>query len=126
MPINPSNTVGALVNNPNSLPDATVQTPFVQSVLAAGVSSQAAATPLTGEINVITNNTTTNGVILPTGLKGQRVEVWGALAVAGSIVYPPVGGTLNGAAVNAGAALASRIMKTYRCISDDGLQWIST
>jgi hypothetical protein len=126
MPISVSNTVGTLLNNANSLPDGTVQTPFVQSVLAAGVSSQATATPITGEINVITNNTTTNGVILPVGVKAQRIEIWGALAVAGSIVYPPVGGTLNGAAVNAGAALASRVMRSYRCISDDGLQWIST
>lgn len=125
MPIQMSNVLGPLIDNPSVLPDATVQTPFVNSTPALGTTQETAA-PLTGEITLIPNNTTANGVILPVGLKGQRMFLYPQLATNAPKVYPPVGGTINGGAVNANGTAAAQVMKYYICVSDDGLQWIST
>jgi hypothetical protein len=118
-------TIGNLIDNPAPLPDGTVIDPLVTQATAAGT-TQATAAALTSEITVITNNTTANGVILPVGLRGQRLWVYGALAAAGPIVYPPVGGTLNNGTANAGAALVARQMRMYICSDNTGLNWIAT
>ena len=47
MPIQLSNIVSPLIDNPGCLPDATVQTPFITSTPAAGT-TQATAAALTG------------------------------------------------------------------------------
>ena len=117
--------VGNLIDNPCPLPDGTVIDPFVTTLSATGT-TQAGAAPILAEIVTVPNNTTANGVILPVGIQGQRIWVYGQLAAAGPIVYPPVGGTINNGTLNAGAALVARQMRMYICSDTTGLNWIAT
>lgn len=130
MPAVVNTQVGALVSNASPYMDGAIATPFVTTVAAAGT-TQATATPLVAEINLISNNTATNGVILTipnnqgSGNIGQRFVVYPQLATNAPLVYPPLGGTINNGAVNAGLASAARVMRTFVCVSADGLTWIS-
>jgi hypothetical protein len=116
--------VGSLISNSNPYPDGAIQVPFVSTIAAAGT-TQSTATPILAEVNLINNNTAANGFILPVGLLGQRVVVYPQLVTAACLGYPPVGGTINNGTVNAGAATVARIMKTFVCVSGNGLTWVS-
>jgi len=116
--------VGTLISNAHPYPDGSIQVPFVSTIAAAGT-TQATATLIAAEINLISNNTAANGFILPVGLLGQRVVVYPQLVTTACLGYPPVGGTINSGTVNAGATTAARILKTFVCVSDNGLTWVS-
>ena len=116
--------VGSLISNANPYPDGSIQVPFVSTIAAAGT-TQGTATLIAAEMNLISNNTAANGFILPVGLLNQRITVYPQLVTAACIGYPPVGGTINSGTVNAGAATVARILKTFVCVSDNGLTWIS-
>ena len=124
MPVFLSNVTTPLINNPNPAPDGSVQTPTVQTTLATGA-TQITAALLIGEITIIPNNTAANGVILPVGLRGQRLVVYPSLITAAPLVYPPIGGTINNGAVNAGLATPARLMRNLICLTADGLTWVS-
>lgn len=122
---NASTTVGLLINNPAPLPDGTVSNPNVQTVAAAGT-TQATATPLLVQLNVVSNNTAANGLVLPVGTKGQTVAVMPALATNAPKIYPPLGGTINFGTVNASVAAPAQRETTFRAVDTTGLNWVSS
>jgi hypothetical protein len=119
-----SNTVGLLLNNPSPLPDGTVGSANIQTVAAAGT-TQATAAALPAPVNIISNNTATNGVILPVGTINQAIVVIPSLATNAPLVYPPVGGTVNFGAANVAAAAPARRQTSFRAIDSTGLNWVS-
>jgi hypothetical protein len=100
-------TVGLLIDNPANLPDGTVQTPFINTIGAAGT-NQATAAAIPGEVTVVSGASGTNGVILPVPTQGQRFEIISSAATNALLVFPPLGGTINYAAVNASLSVAAR------------------
>jgi len=123
-----ANKIGNLINSANPLPDASVITTAAIATVAAAGTTQATATAISAQLNVITNNTAANGVILPIGVRGQEIIVFPQLATNAPKVYPPVGGTINGTpgpnAINASVAATAQVKTAYYCIDDTGLNWI--
>lgn len=80
--------------------------------ISAAGTTQATATALTTDLNVLSTVTAASGVILPVGEVGKSVTVRndGANAV---LVYPPVGGTINGFATNAGFTIGTKQAATF-------------
>jgi len=80
----------------------------IQDNVTAAGSTQATATPIYGDIAVVTTAAASTGVILSgAGFQagdGCIVHNLGANAV---LVYPPVGGTINALAANAGYSVAA-------------------
>lgn len=64
------------------------------------------------------------GAVLPTGAPGDEYTVanFGANSLT---VYPPLGGTINGGATNAGVAVAAAANVLLICMDVAGLQWVS-
>jgi hypothetical protein len=96
-------------------------------VTAGATQTQAGATAITGAIATVTVVAADNdGVILPSDLSAQSRVVIANLDSAQDIkVYPPVGGTINGAAAN--AALVVGQQQAVECIQigSTGLTWIA-
>ena len=100
----------------------------VQTGVTAGTTqTQAGATAITGAIATVTVVAADNdGVILPSDMSAQSRVVIANLDSAQDIkVYPPVGGTINGAAAN--AALTVGQQQAVECIQigSTGLTWIA-
>lgn len=74
-------------------------------ITAAG-STQATATVLTTDINAVSTTAASTGVILPVGEQSKSMTVFNGGASTLS-VYPPLGGTINGAAANAAASITT-------------------
>jgi len=97
-------------------------------VIYASVSttvSQAAATALTGDINLIPNSQAAGAVLLPSdAVQGDTITVTN---VTGNnvTVYPPVGDKLMGGATNAGVVLATGATVQWT-FSGDGVNWYLT
>lgn len=115
---------GVLINNPNPLPDGSYATSTSIVDVAAAGTTQLTATAISTQFVSINNNTAANGVILPIGVRGQTITVHPRLITNAPLVYPPVGGTLNGAAVNVGVAATARVKTQFLCIDDVGLTWL--
>lgn len=77
------------------------------AVTAGTTQTQAGATELTGDVNVVTVGVANDGVILSRQLKrGDLIAVRNASANAGKL-YPAKGGALNGGSADASIALAA-------------------
>jgi hypothetical protein len=90
------------------------------AVTATG-NNAATAYPI-GFVNTnVTTTAASTGVILPTGGFGDELYVYnnGANALT---VYPPVGGTVNGAA---SVSIAAGGWSIFRCASTTGLGYVS-
>ena len=97
---------------------------YVQPVsVAAAGTTQATATAVTDSFILINNNTTANGVVLPSAVAGQEFYIYPQLATNAPRVYPPVGGTINGGTVNVHVAPAAQKMATF--IAIDSLNYIT-
>lgn len=95
-------------------------------VTASATQTQAAATTITGAVATVTVVAADNdGVVLRSDLPAQSRIVIANLDSAQDIkVYPPVGGTINGGAVN--AALVVGQQQVVECIQiGSGLTWIA-
>lgn len=114
--------VGNLISNPAPLPDALVDTQS-SAVIAAAGTTQITAAPITTSVVWISNNTATNGVILPVGVKNQKITIHPQLVTNAPKVYPPVGGTVVGLAVNANTTAAAQTKTFFICYDDTGLNW---
>lgn len=117
------NTVTSpLASNPNPYPDSAVESPFAPAQLAAaGSNTQATASSVTAEITVITNNTTTNGVILPVpSFSGQKHFLYPALASDALTVYPPVGGSINSGGTNTALDITARKIALFIALDTTG------
>jgi hypothetical protein len=94
------------------------------NVIAAG-STQATATLLQASTNVVTTVAAgAAGVILPVSDVGDEILVANTDSADTLSVYPPVGGRIGTAAVNTAVTQATNVNRTYRCISENGLNWV--
>jgi hypothetical protein len=87
--------------------------------------SQAAATALTDDINIIPNAQAAGAVILPSDAIISDTVTISNFCGNNVTVYPPVGDKLNGGSTNAGVVLStgSTVQWTF---SGDGVNWYIT
>lgn len=123
-----TNKVSLLQNAVTIQPDAIRQVFSVTPHLAGGT-TQATATPIGNEspFELIANNTTANGVILPVAsMIGQEIIIYTQLPNASMRVYPPVGGTVDSGVVNAAVFALPRKLIRFVSVDRTGLNWISS
>lgn len=90
----------------------------VNTGLTAAGTTQATALALVEDNNFVGTTAAGTGVILQSNLKkGDRIYVFNGGANA-LLVYPPVGGTIDGAAANAGLSLATLKGAMFICAGD--------
>lgn len=92
------------------------------NVAAAGA-TQAAGTPISGALNVVTSSTTSTAIslTLPKSVAaGDKMHVINTTAVA-LTVFPPVGGAINGGTADASVALGANKGAVY--VSLGGGNW---
>ena len=122
-----TNKVSLLQNGNSIQPDTYRQAASVVTIAAAGT-TQATGTAIGNEqpFVLISNNTATNGVVLPVAAYiGQEISIFPQLVTAAPLVYPPVGGTVNNGTVNAGVATPARKVAKFICIDRAGLNWVT-
>lgn len=98
--------------------------PVANNLTATG-STQGTALLLSTPIANVTTVAASTGVVLPAGLVSSDdmiVRNGGANALA---IYPPVGGTINGAAANTALSVASGKVAHLFCLGNGGLDWIA-
>ena len=88
--------------------------------IAAAGSTQATATALTKQINIVSTVTAGQGVVLPTAVAGMTLHLTNTSAVA-LLVYPATGGTINTLALNAGLTMGAGA--TLQFIAPTTTQW---
>jgi hypothetical protein len=97
----------------------------VQTLAAAGT-TQATAAQITAPTVIVSGSAGTNGVILPSNpILGQEVSVISGGGTTGVLVYPDVGGKVNGGATNASVTLAVNKGATYCCVATGPSVWWS-
>jgi hypothetical protein len=84
-----------------------------------GVTSQAAGVKLNGDINILTITQAADASVLPAGLPKGTITYIVNLSASASVLFPPVGGAINGGTVDASVALTAS--KTTIAIAVDGL-----
>lgn len=90
----------------------------VQTAVTAAGTTQATAYPLVRDITFVSTTAAGSGVVLQSNLKsGDSIVVFNGGANA-LLVYPPLGGTINGGAANAGASLATLKGAVFICAGD--------
>ena len=91
--------------------------------ITAATTAQATATLLTGAMNVVTTVVGETGVRLPPNFPvGSLISVRVATATAG-LLFPPVGGAINGGTVNAAFSVAQN--KPALCLANpNGLDFV--
>ena len=87
--------------------------------------SQAAATPLTDDINILPNAQAAGAVLLPSDAIVSDTVTITNFTGNNVTVYPPVGDKLNGGATNAGVVLATGATVQWT-FSGDGTNWYIT
>jgi hypothetical protein len=97
------------------------------TALAGGAQPTLAANTCSGAINTVTTVATDNdSVLLPSDqVSGASVSVYNLDAAQDLKVYPPSGGTINGAAANAALVVGQQQGVVCQCLSDDGLTWVA-
>ena len=92
----------------------------VATALTASTTTQATATAITADISVFTTVASTGAVILPVG-GAADILIMNGQATNALIVFPPVGGTINGGSAN--ASYSQAVSKCARYVTADGLNW---
>lgn len=114
------------IPNINLLPDfkrVTVLTGIAQTLAALG-SIQGDAAPVVAQTSNVTGADNVKGVILPVSVAGQSRIVFNSGA-APLLVYPPTGGSIDGAAVNAPVYIDRLEMRIFIFISATVIQTLS-
>lgn len=96
------------------------------TALAGGANS--ASTPLlTFGPNLVTVCASANdSVKIPTGgRKGDEIFVKSTAATNAVAVFPPTGGTINGASTDALFSITAVKAAVLKCMTDDGLTWVA-
>jgi hypothetical protein len=99
----------------------------VTTIAAAGT-TQATGAQIGNEqpFVLISNNTATNGTVLPTAAYiGQEIAIYPQLVTNAPLTYPPVGGTINSGTVNAGVATTARKVTKFIAIDRTGLNYVT-
>lgn len=108
-------------------PDAVRTAWNITTIVAAGT-AQSNGTLIGGEspFVLISNNTASNGVVLPTASYiGQTIAVYPQLATNAPKVYPPVGGTINSGTVDASVASTARKVVQYIAVDRTGINYVT-
>jgi len=116
-----------LQNATGILPDSYREVWNITTIAAAGT-AQSNGTLIGGESPFvqISNNTASNGVVLPTAsFIGQQIWVYPQLATNAPKVYPPVGGTINSGTANASVASTARKVVQYIAVDRTGLNYVT-
>ena len=82
--------------------------------------TQATAYAITADITVFSTVASTGAAILPAG-GAADILVMNNQATNALIVFPPVGGTINGGSAN--ASYSQAVSKCARYVTADGLNW---
>jgi hypothetical protein len=86
----------------------------------ASTTTQATATAITADITVFTTVASTGAVILPSG-GAADILIMNGQATNALIVFPPIGGTINGGSAN--ASYSQAVSKCARYVTADGMAW---
>lgn len=86
----------------------------------ASTTTQATATAITADVTVFTTVASTGAVILPSG-GAADILIMNGQATNALVVFPPIGGTINGGSAN--ASYSQAVSKCARYVSADGLAW---
>jgi len=92
----------------------------VATGLTASTTTQATATAITADVSVFTTVASTGAVILPSG-GAADILIMNGQATNALIVFPPIGGTINGGSTN--ASYSQAVSKCARYVTADGLAW---
>jgi hypothetical protein len=97
------------------------------TALAGGAQPTLAANTCSGSVNTVTTVATDNdSVLLPADrVIGDVVYIANLDAAQDIKVYPPSGGTINGAAANASLIAGQQTGVIAVCIADTGLTWVA-
>ena len=87
----------------------------------ANATTQATATAITADITVFSTVASTGAAILPNNSSAADILVMNGQATNALIVFPPVGGTINGGSAN--ASYSQAVSKCARYVTADGLNW---
>lgn len=93
--------------------------------VGSGNNSQALAVALTSEVNVISTSSATasTGVRLMTGTIAGDSVVVANLGASATLVYPAVGGKINGGSTNAGFSVGAGKVAVFHAVS--GTDWVA-
>jgi len=92
----------------------------VATSLTASTTTQATATAITADVSVFTTVASTGAVILPSG-GAADILIMNNQATNALIVFPPIGGTINGGSAN--ASYSQAVSKCACYVTADGLNW---
>jgi hypothetical protein len=87
----------------------------------ANATTQATATAITADVTVFSTVASTGAAILPNNASAADILIMNGQATNALIVFPPVGGTINGGSANASYSQAAS--KCARYVTADGLNW---
>lgn len=87
---------------------------------SASNTTQATATAITADVTVFSTVASTGAAILPAGGSAD-ILVMNGQATNALVVFPPVGGTINGGSAN--ASYSQAVSKCARYVTADGLNW---
>jgi len=122
-----TNKTSTLLNAKDIQPDAVRQAWNITTIVAAGT-AQSNGTLIGNESPFvqISNNTASNGVVLPTASYiGQMISVYPQLATNAPKVYPPTGGTINSGTANASVASTARKVVQYIAVDRTGINYVT-
>jgi hypothetical protein len=92
----------------------------VATGLTASTTTQSTATAITADVSVFTTVASTGAVILPTG-GAADILIMNGQATNALVVFPPLGGTINGGSAN--ASYSQAVSKCARYVTADGLAY---
>lgn len=93
-----------------------------QEAVTAATTAQGTATPLTGGVNVVTTAAGQTGVVLPASYPTKSPVVVTVITATAGLLFPPVGGKINGGTANASVSVAAN--KAALCFAhENGLDW---
>jgi len=97
------------------------------TALAGGAQPTLAANTCSGAVNTVTTVATDNdSVLLPVDrVTGDVVFIFNLDSAQDIKVYPPSGGTINGASANAALVVGQTQAALAICIADTGLTWMA-
>jgi hypothetical protein len=88
---------------------------------SASNTTQATATAITADITVFSTVVSTGAAILPVNAGAADILVLNGQATNALVVFPPIGGTINGGSAN--ASYSQAVSKCARYVTADGLNW---
>ena len=83
--------------------------------------TQATATAIIADITVFSTVASTGAAILPANAGAADILVMNGQATNALVVFPPIGGTINGGSAN--ASYSQAVSKCARYVTADGLNW---